>query len=96
MGYRFYEKTKKEVAFAFGHGLSYTTFEISDLAVSDSEDEITVSATVSNTGSTDGAEVVQVYVSQVAPSINRPPKELKGFTKVAVKAGGKEKVHVKD
>jgi beta-glucosidase len=97
IGYRFYEKTKKEVAFAFGHGLSYTTFEISDLAVSytETEDEITVSATVSNTGSTDGSEVVQVYISQVSPSINRAPKELKGFTKVAVKTGGKEAVKVK-
>ena len=95
IGYRFYEKSKKEVAFAFGHGLSYTTFKISDLAVSDSSEEITVSATVSNTGSVEGAEVVQVYISQNSPSINRPPKELKGFTKVHLKAGEKEKVQVK-
>ena len=95
VGYRFYEKTKKDVAFAFGHGLSYTTFEISDLSVSDSDNEITVAAKVSNTGSTHGAEVVQVYISQVAPSINRPPKELKGFEKVKLKAGEKEKVQLK-
>ena len=95
VGYRFYEKTQKAVAFAFGHGLSYTTFEISDLSVSDGEQEITVSATVSNTGERDGSEVVQVYISQQEPSINRPPKELKGFTKVHVKKGGKENVQVK-
>jgi beta-glucosidase len=95
IGYRYYEKTKKEVAFPFGHGLSYTTFEISDLAVSDSPEEIDVSATVSNTGKVDGAEVVQVYISQQSPSIHRPLKELKGFTKVYVKAGEKKKVEVK-
>lgn len=95
VGYRFYETTKKEVAFAFGHGLSYTKFTIADIAVSDSEEEIHVSATVSNTGAIEGSEVVQVYVSQVAPSINRPPKELKGFQKVSVKPGGTAKVQIK-
>lgn len=87
MGYRFYEMTKKEVAFPFGHGLSYTTFDISSLTVDTGDDEIAVTAKVTNTGSTDGAQVVQVYVAEQAPSIDRPPKELKGFTKVSVKAG---------
>ncbi|KIV89631.1 hypothetical protein PV10_07017 [Exophiala mesophila] len=87
IGYRFYEKTNKQVAFPFGHGLSYSTFEISDLIVDDNGVDILVSASVTNTGSIDGAQVVQVYVSQHNPSINRPRKELKGFAKVAVKAG---------
>jgi beta-glucosidase len=95
VGYRFYEKTKKEVGFAFGHGLSYTTFEIGDLAVRDGDDEIVVSATVKNTGVRDGAEVVQVYLSQKSPSINRPVKELKGFKKVEVKKGEKETVEIR-
>lgn len=95
IGYRFYEKTKKEVGFAFGHGLSYTTFELSDLSVKDGKDEIVVTAKVSNTGKVAGAEVVQVYIAQKAPSINRPPKELKGFAKVHLKAGEKEKVDIK-
>jgi beta-glucosidase len=95
IGYRFYEKTKKDVGFAFGHGLSYTTFELGDLNVRDGKDEISVTAKVSNTGKVPGAEVVQVYVSQKAPSINRPPKELKGFVKVHLKAGEKEKVEIK-
>jgi beta-glucosidase len=95
VGYRFYEKTKKEVAFPFGHGLSYTTFKISDLSVADSEREIEVSASVENTGGIEGREVVQVYVSQVSPSIGRPVKEFKGFKKVGVKAGGKETVTIK-
>ncbi|KAH0831636.1 hypothetical protein AYO21_01833 [Fonsecaea monophora] len=94
VGYRFYEKTKKEVAFPFGHGLSYTTFKIKDVSVSDDDVELVVSATVSNTGELDGAQVVQVYVAQQNPSINRPPKELKGFTKVFVKAGESEKVEI--
>ncbi|KAK5104972.1 beta-glucosidase [Lithohypha guttulata] len=89
IGYRFYEKTKKEVAFPFGHGLSYTTFEMSNLklAIDDNTDEIIVVINVKNTGSYDGAQVVQVYVSQESPSLNRPLKELKGFTKVSVKKG---------
>ena len=95
IGYRYYEKTSKEVSFAFGHGLSYTTFEISDLNVKDNNDEITVTAKVSNTGKRDGAEVVQVYISQQNPSVNRPVKELKGFAKVHLKQGEKEKVEVK-
>ena len=95
IGYRFYEKAKKEVAFPFGHGLSFTSLSISDTTVSDSPDEIKVTATVSNSGKTDGAEVVQVYITQHSPSINRPPKELKGYAKVHVKAGAKEKVEVK-
>ncbi|KAL1961090.1 hypothetical protein VTO42DRAFT_4978 [Malbranchea cinnamomea] len=89
IGYRFYEMTKKEVAFPFGHGLSYTTFELSSLSIdtSSSDNELIVSTKVTNTGSRDGAQVVQVYISQQQPAINRPPKELKGFTKVFVKAG---------
>jgi beta-glucosidase len=94
VGYRFYEKTNKEVAFPFGHGLSYTDFDIKDLSVSDECVDVLVSATVSNTGKVDGAQVVQVYFSQHNPSINRPKKELKGFTKVFVKAGESEKVEI--
>ncbi|EXJ58064.1 beta-glucosidase [Cladophialophora yegresii CBS 114405] len=94
IGYRFYEKTNKEVAFPFGHGLSYTQFDIKDLSVSDDGAEILVSATVSNTGKVDGAQVVQVYFSQHNASINRPKKELKGFSKVFVKAGQSEKVGI--
>lgn len=94
VGYRFYEKTKKEVAFPFGHGLSYTTFYIKDLSIEDDEANIVITASVTNTGNVDGAQVVQAYVSQQNPSINRPPKELKGFAKVFVKAGAIEKVKI--
>ncbi|KAJ9499717.1 beta-glucosidase [Exophiala xenobiotica] len=94
VGYRFYEKTKKEVAFPFAHGLSYTTFHIKDLSIEDDEVNIAISASVTNTGNVDGAQVVQAYVSQQNPSVNRPPKELKGFAKVFVKAGATEKVRI--
>ncbi|KAK5467296.1 beta-glucosidase [Exophiala xenobiotica] len=94
VGYRFYEKTKKEVAFPFGHGLSYTTFHTKDLSIEDDEVNIAIFASVTNTGNVDGAQVVQAYVSQQNPSINRPPKELKGFAKVFVKAGATEKVRI--
>ncbi|KAK5939464.1 beta-glucosidase [Knufia obscura] len=89
IGYRFYEKAKRDVLAPFGHGLSYTTFEMSDLKlnVDDTAGEMSVTVNVKNTGSHPGAEVIQVYVSQHTPSINRPPKELKGFTKVHLKKG---------
>jgi beta-glucosidase len=91
VGYRYYEKVGREVDFAFGHGLSYTSFEMEVLKVSNSDDEVAVSVDVSNTGQRDGAQVVQVYVAQEEPSIDRPVKELKGFTKVFLKAGETKK-----
>ncbi|EMD00746.1 glycoside hydrolase family 3 protein [Baudoinia panamericana UAMH 10762] len=92
VGYRHYDTVKREVNIPFGFGLSYTSFELSDLRVERmGEDELSskvkVSVTVKNTGKLDGHEVVQVYVSQQSPGIRRPPRELKGFAKVAVKAG---------
>lgn len=96
IGYRFYEKTKKEVSFPFGHGLSFTKFEMSGLHVTDKgDDEILVEVDVANKGKVEGAQVVQVYVSQKSPSIGRPVKELKGFVKVVLKAGEKKKAEVK-
>jgi beta-glucosidase len=94
VGYRFYEKTKKEVLFPFGHGLSYTTFEMKDFILAEVEDVLKVTVSVTNTGCREGAHVVQVYVSQAAPSINRPVKELKGFNKVFLKAGERKTVEV--
>jgi beta-glucosidase len=107
IGYRYYEKTGREVAFPFGHGLSYTTFEMSNLAVSDEtkkkgkksgdelEDEVVVNVDVQNTGKRAGMEVVQVYI--VPPechAVNRPVKELKGFSKVHLLPGEKKTVQV--
>ena len=98
VGYRYYDKAQKAVRFPFGHGLSYTTFEYSDLQVSADKlqdtDTLTVSFTVKNTGNKDGAEVAELYVSDVESTIFRPEKELKGFKKVFLKAGEAKTVEI--
>jgi len=77
--------------YPFGYGLSYTTFEYSDVKLSsasiDSKGELTASVTVTNKGKADGAEVVQLYIRDLVGSVTRPVKELKGFEKVFIKAG---------
>ncbi|KAF3388795.1 putative beta-glucosidase I [Penicillium rolfsii] len=96
VGYRYYEKTWTRVLFPFGHGLSYTDFNMDKMRVdvSESEDLITVSVDVQNVGNRDGAQVVQVYLSQRKPSVARPIKELKGFTKVFLASKEKKTVQV--
>jgi len=85
VGYRYYEMRDVEPLFPFGYGLSYTSFEYSDLALpryAVRGDPIHVSLKVKNTGQRSGKEVVQLYVKDVKSSLLRPPKELKGFAKV--------------
>lgn len=94
VGYRWYEMLDLPALFPFGHGLSYSKFEFSGLEVEKAEELINVSVTVKNTGDREGAEVVQVYVAQKNPSINRPKKELKGFKKVWLKKGEEKVVKV--
>ncbi len=94
VGYRWYEQLDLPVLFPFGHGLSYTTFSYSDLAVSKTDSEIKISVKLTNTGSVPGAEVVQVYISQKNPSIRRPIKELKGFKKVVLEKGESKVVEI--
>ena len=83
VGYRYYETAQVPVLFPFGFGLSYTSFDYSDLKIGESG----ASFTLTNTGKMDGAEVAQLYVHAVKPSVYRPAKELKGFQKVFLKAG---------
>ncbi|PVH83481.1 glycoside hydrolase family 3 protein [Cadophora sp. DSE1049] len=92
VGYRYYESVRREVLFPFGHGLSYTTFSFSNLEVVQNTElgNVKVSVAVENTGSVAGAEVVQVYIRQRNPSIGRPKKELKGFTKLYLQPGEKK------
>jgi beta-glucosidase len=100
IGYRGYDKSDQDVAYPFGFGLSYTTFEMSDLRVNtrglvtEGTLAATVTLTVANTGDVDGAEVVQVYVRDVASSVARPVRELKGFARVEVAAGAAEQVTI--
>ncbi|EIN10508.1 glycoside hydrolase family 3 protein [Punctularia strigosozonata HHB-11173 SS5] len=88
----------KDIApmFPFGYGLSYTTFEYSDLSTTaiSSEGAFSVSFTVKNTGAVDGREAAQVYIRDVESSLPRPVKELKGFAKVALKPGESKKVKI--
>lgn len=90
VGYRYYDTAEVPVRYPFGFGLSYTTFEYSDLKVSDSG----VSFTIKNTGERDGAEIAQLYVGKKDGEIFRPVHELKGFKKVAIKAGESCKVEI--
>lgn len=98
VGYRYYEFADRDVNFPFGHGLSYTTFAFSDLAVASTKGgKLSVTLSVENTGSVTGAEVVQVYVRPKQPAkVNRPVKELRGFAKVELKAGEKKTVTVEE
>lgn len=98
VGYRWYDAHHQKPAFAFGHGLSYTSFEIAEprLRLPAGGDAVyRVEAAVRNTGKRDGAEVVQVYLS--VPSGHgqpQPPKRLVGFRKVPLAAGGSERVTI--
>ena len=91
LGYRWHDTKGIKPLFAFGHGLSYTTFQIDNVAISNSSatesDVVTVSATVANIGNVDGKEVLQVYVGKDNSKVERAVKELKGFSKVEVQKG---------
>ena len=90
VGYRYFETANVPVLFPFGFGLSYTTFEYSDLTVTNQE----ATFTLKNIGKMDGAEVAQLYVSKPDGDVFRPAKELKGFAKVFLKAGESKKVTI--
>jgi beta-glucosidase len=91
VGYRWFEAREIEPLFPFGHGLSYTSFDYADMSASatrfsDSEG-LTVTARITNTGKVAGKEIVQLYVADPVSSLQRPVKELKGFTKVSLDPG---------
>lgn len=91
VGYRYFDSFNKNVAYPFGYGLSYTTFEYSDAAVKVNGDVVTVSITVKNTGKVAGKEIAQVYVAAPAGNIEKPSHELKGFAKTReLKPGEKQ------
>lgn len=95
VGYRMYDTFGVDVCFPFGHGLSYSEFEYSDLDINKlSETDYEISFKVKNISNIDGAEVCQVYVKDVVSMVSRPQKELKGFDKVYLKAGEQKTVKV--
>ena len=94
VGYRYYQKAKSRVAFPFGFGLSYTTFGYSDIRIEENDDGITVSATITNTGSRFGAEIVELYVKAPKTDVLKPEKELCGFTKVYLAAGESKEITI--
>lgn len=96
MGYRWYDKMQKQVAFPFGFGLSYASFEYSDLKIEKKgELDYEVSYLIKNTSAVDGAEVSQVYVGDIFCRVPRPEKELKGWAKTYLKAGESKRVCIK-
>lgn len=99
VGYRWFDTKKIEPLFPFGHGLSYTTFEYgkatADKASYSKEDVVTLTFTVKNTGKVAGAEAVQVYMTDKKASVERPLKELKGFSKVNLQPGESKQVTLK-
>ncbi len=99
-GYRWYDARRIAPLFPFGHGLSYTTFTYDDLRVEhpaatgqgDEGDPLTVTLSVRNTGARTGQEVVQLYIKEVKPRLQRPDKELKAFAKVTLEPGEEKEV----
>ena len=90
IGYRYFTTAEKAVRFPFGYGMSYTAFAYSDLVA----DEQGVSLTVTNTGSVAGTEIVQLYVAKKNSELFRPAKELKGFARVTLAPGEKQRITI--
>lgn len=91
VGYRFIDKNKLKPTFPFGHGLSYTTFKYGKAQVDQTSgnkgETFTVTVPVTNTGSREGKETVELYISDLKSSVDRPVKELKGFSKISLMPG---------
>jgi len=96
VGYRYYDKKKMNVLFPFGYGLSYTTFDYSNLRLSGDSikdvDGLTVEVDVENIGDVDGSEIAQLYIHDLQARLIRPEQELKGFDKIQLKSGEKRTV----
>jgi beta-glucosidase len=99
VGYRWYEAKKIQPLYAFGHGLSYSKFEYSELKISPAivrpEGRVTVEFKVTNSSAVEGAEITQLYVCDTQASVPRPEKELKGFSKITLKPGESRVVRIR-
>ena len=94
VGYRYFSSNNIQPLFPFGHGLSYTTFTYDNLKLKKKGSEVHLTFKLNNTGSFDGSEVVQVYVSDIEASAKRPLIELKQFDKIKLKAGEGQQVQI--
>jgi len=94
IGYRYYDKHPEQVAYPFGFGRSYTSFAYSDFSAKRNGNQLELSVTVSNTGNSDGSEVIQIYVAKEESMVTRATKDLKAFEKVFVKAGQSARVTI--
>jgi len=98
VGYRYFDKYQIEPLFPFGFGLSYTSFEITSCIIDQDflhlEDIINVNVGIKNTGAVPGAEVVQVYATDIEASVDRPLKELVGFSKIYLEPDEKKTTHI--
>lgn len=94
VGYRWYDRRDLDVTYPFGHGLSYTTFDYGDLHATAGDAGVTVTVTITNTGSRAGREVVQIYRGRDTSAVLRAPRELCGFATVALEAGAAQTVTV--
>jgi beta-glucosidase len=92
VGYRGFDASGTAVAFPFGHGLSYTTFEYRDLSVVERDGGLRATVTVANTGAREGREVVQVYTAVPGSAVTRAPRALAGFAIAEIAAGAEETV----
>ena len=92
VGYRYYDKHTEEILYPFGHGLSYTDFEYSNLKIKNLSDGIQISFDLKNIGDTDGAEVAQLYIGDTVSTVVKPIKELKKFKKVFLKSGETQRI----
>ena len=97
VGYRWYENKGIDPLYAFGHGLSYTSFAYNNLKLENESikagDKLNLKIDIANTGTVDGKEIVQVYVRDIESSVTRPLKELKDFKKVTISAGSKKTIY---
>ena len=96
VGYRYFDTYDVKPQFAFGHGLSYTTFDFSNISLNrksfSKDDVLEVKLSIKNTGNMAGKEVIQLYVQDVKSSVERPKKELKAFTKVLLNPGEEKEI----
>lgn len=95
VGYRYYDREPQNIMYPFGFGLSYSRFEYSDLKIVGSGLDVCAEFDVKNVSDVSGKETVQLYVSEIAPVVYRPVKELKGFTKAEIQAGKTAKFKLK-